>query len=52
MALQKGGVLIGIADQFKIPVKYIGVGEGVDQLQVFNRAGYIDALFEGSTFTS
>ena len=48
----KGGVLIGIADQFKIPVKYIGVGEGVDQLQVFNRAGYIDALFEGSTFTS
>jgi fused signal recognition particle receptor len=46
----KGGVLIGISDQFKIPVKYIGVGEGVDQLQVFNREGYIEALFEGSSF--
>ena len=46
----KGGVVIGIADQFKIPVKYIGVGEGVDQLQVFNREAFIDALFEGSTF--
>ena len=46
----KGGVVIGIADQFKIPVKYIGVGEGVDQLQVFNREAFIDALFEGSSF--
>ena len=33
----KGGVVIGITDQFKLPVKYIGVGEGVEQLQVFNR---------------
>jgi fused signal recognition particle receptor len=46
----KGGVVIGIADQFKIPVKYIGVGEGVEQLQVFNRNAFIDALFEGSSF--
>ena len=41
----KGGVLIGISDQFKIPVKYIGVGEKVDQLQLFNRNAFIDALF-------
>lgn len=46
----KGGVVIGISDQFKIPVKYIGVGEGVEQLQVFNRDAFIDALFEGSSF--
>jgi fused signal recognition particle receptor len=46
----KGGVVIGITDQFKIPVKYIGVGEGVDQLQVFNRHEFIDSLFKGSTF--
>tara|TARA_B100001287_G_scaffold19684_1_gene14561 strand:- start:966 stop:1940 length:975 start_codon:yes stop_codon:yes gene_type:complete len=46
----KGGVVIGISDQFKIPVKYIGVGEGVEQLQVFNREAFIDALFQGSSF--
>ena len=46
----KGGVVIGIADQFKIPVKYIGVGEGVEHLQVFNREAFIDALFKGSVF--
>ena len=46
----KGGVLIGISDQFKIPVKYIGVGEKVDQLQLFNRNAFIDALFSGSSF--
>ena len=46
----KGGVLIGISDQFKIPVKYIGVGEKVDQLQVFNRNAFIDSLFSGSSF--
>jgi fused signal recognition particle receptor len=46
----KGGVVIGVADQFKIPVKYIGVGEGVEQLQVFNRNAFIDALFKDSTF--
>jgi fused signal recognition particle receptor len=46
----KGGVVIGITDQFKIPVKYIGVGEGVEQLQVFNRHEFIDSLFSGSAF--
>jgi fused signal recognition particle receptor len=46
----KGGVVIGISDQFKIPVKFIGVGEGVEQLQVFNRKAFIDAMFEGSAF--
>ena len=48
----KGGVLIGISDQFKIPVKYIGVGEKIDQLQLFNRNAFIDALFSGSSFNS
>ena len=48
----KGGVLIGISDQFKIPVKYIGVGEKVDQLQLFNRNAFVDALFSGSSFNS
>ena len=42
----KGGVVIGISDQFKIPVKYIGVGEGIDQLQVFDRKAFVDSLFE------
>lgn len=41
----KGGVVIGIADQFKIPVKYIGVGEKINQLQVFNRKEFVDSLF-------
>jgi len=41
----KGGVVIGISDQFKIPVKYIGVGEGIDDLQVFNRREFVDSLF-------
>ena len=36
----KGGVVIGISDQFKIPVRYIGVGEGIDQLQVFDRRAW------------
>ncbi|MBK9257578.1 MAG: signal recognition particle-docking protein FtsY [Saprospiraceae bacterium] len=42
----KGGVVLGISDQFKIPIKYIGVGEGIDQLQVFNKKLFIDKLFE------
>ena len=42
----KGGVVIGISDQFKIPVKYIGVGEGVDDLQEFNKVKFIDSLFD------
>jgi len=42
----KGGVVIGISDQFKIPVKYIGVGEGIDDLQVFNKYEFVDSLFK------
>ncbi|MCK9205522.1 MAG: signal recognition particle-docking protein FtsY [Salinivirgaceae bacterium] len=42
----KGGVVIGISDQFKIPVKYIGIGEGMDDLQVFNRIEFVDSLFQ------
>jgi fused signal recognition particle receptor len=42
----KGGVVIGISDQFKIPVKYIGVGEGVEDLQVFNKNEFVDSLFK------
>jgi fused signal recognition particle receptor len=41
----KGGVVIGISDQFKIPVKYIGVGEKINQLQVFNRREFVDSFF-------
>lgn len=42
----KGGVVIGISDQFKIPVKYIGVGEGVEDLQVFNKYEFVDSFFK------
>ena len=41
----KGGVVIGISDQFNIPVKYIGVGEGMEDLQVFNKMEFVDSLF-------
>ncbi len=41
----KGGVVIGISDQLKIPVRYIGVGEGMDDLQVFNKHEFVDSLF-------
>ena len=41
----KGGVVIGISDQFKIPVKYIGLGEGMEDLQAFNRREFVDSLF-------
>ena len=44
----KGGVVIGISDEFKIPVKYIGVGERVDDLQVFNKTEFVDSLFKKS----
>jgi fused signal recognition particle receptor len=44
----KGGVVIGISDQFKIPVKYIGVGEKMNDLQVFNRVEFVDSLFKSS----
>ncbi len=43
----KGGVVIGISDQFKIPVKYIGLGEGMEDLQPFNRKEFVDSLFAG-----
>jgi fused signal recognition particle receptor len=42
----KGGVVIGISDQFQIPVKYIGVGEGMEDLQVFNRKEFVDSFFK------
>ena len=44
----KGGIVIGISNEFQIPVKYIGVGEGIDDLQVFDRARFVDALFGSS----
>jgi len=41
----KGGVVIGISDQFRIPVRYIGIGEKMEDLQVFDRYAFVDALF-------
>lgn len=41
----KGGVVIGVSDQFKVPVKYIGLGEGMEDLQVFRRSEFVDSLF-------
>ena len=41
----KGGVVIGISDQFKIPVKYIGLGEGLEDLQLFRKKEFVDSLF-------
>lgn len=41
----KGGVVIGISDQFKIPVKYIGLGEGMEDMQVFRKKEFVDSLF-------
>jgi len=42
----KGGVVIGISDQFQIPVKYIGVGEKIEDLQVFNKFEFVDSFFK------
>lgn len=42
----KGGVVIGISDQFQIPVKYIGVGEGIEDLQVFDKMEFVDSFFK------
>lgn len=42
----KGGVAIGISDQFKIPIKYIGVGEAIDKLQIFNKQAFVDSMFK------
>lgn len=44
----KGGVVLGISDQFHIPVKYIGVGEAIDKLQVFNKKLFVETLFKGA----
>ncbi len=46
----KGGVVIGIVDQFKVPVKFIGIGEGVDDLKVFDRKEFVDSLFSKEDF--
>lgn len=43
----KGGVVIGVSHQFQVPVKYIGVGESVEDLQVFDRKGFVEGLFKG-----
>ncbi|MBK9418941.1 MAG: signal recognition particle-docking protein FtsY [Flavobacteriales bacterium] len=43
----KGGVAIGISEQFNIPIKYLGVGEGIDHLQVFDKRAFVEALFKG-----
>jgi fused signal recognition particle receptor len=42
----KGGVAIGISDQFQVPIKYLGVGEGIDDLQVFDKEAFVEALFK------
>jgi fused signal recognition particle receptor len=42
----KGGVVIGISDQFKIPVKYIGVGEGINDIQLFNKTTFVASFFK------
>jgi fused signal recognition particle receptor len=43
----KGGVALGISDQFKIPIRFIGVGEKIDQLQIFNKVAFVESLFKG-----
>ena len=44
----KGGVVLGISDQFNIPIKFIGVGEGLDDLQLFNKKEFVDSFFNKS----
>ncbi len=44
----KGGVAIGITDQFKIPIKYLGIGEGINQLQIFNKKAFVESMFDKS----
>ena len=46
----KGGVVIGIVDQFKVPVKFIGIGEGADDLKVFDKKEFVDSLFSTEDF--
>ncbi|MEM9850112.1 MAG: signal recognition particle-docking protein FtsY, partial [Bacteroidota bacterium] len=45
----KGGVAIGISDQFKVPIRYIGVGEGIEHLQIFNKRAFVDSMFGNKT---
>lgn len=47
----KGGVALGISDQFKIPIKYIGVGESIDKLQIFNKRAFVESLFGGKVLS-
>lgn len=47
----KGGVAIGITDQFKIPIKYLGIGEGIHQLQIFNKRAFVESMFNKSETT-
>ena len=47
----KGGVVIGISDQLRVPVKYIGLGEGLEDLQLFDRQQFVNSLFNASTST-
>ena len=44
----KGGVVIGISDQLKVPVKYIGLGEGMEDLQLFDKREFVDSLFKNN----
>jgi len=44
----KGGVVLGISDQFKIPIKFIGIGEGLDDLQLFNKKEFVNSFFNKS----
>ena len=48
----KGGVALGISDQFKIPIRFIGVGEKIEQLQVFNKMAFVDSLFKNSELSA
>ncbi len=48
----KGGVALGISDQFKIPIRFIGVGERIDQLQIFNKKAFVESLFKGVASTT
>ena len=48
----KGGVALGISDQFKIPIRYIGVGENIDQLQIFNKKAFVESLFKSDQVSS
>ena len=48
----KGGVALGISDQFKIPIRFIGVGERIDQLQVFNKKAFVESLFKTPATTN